>query len=45
MTKEEHIKLLREADERVLPRRKNEADEAYGRRMHEHLNGSPVSRA
>ena len=45
LSRDEHKKLLREADERVLPRRKDETDEAYGRRMYEHLNGAAPPRS
>ena len=43
LSREEHKALLRDADERVLPRRKGETDEAYGRRMYEPLNGRALS--
>lgn len=38
MNEEEHRKLLRDVDERVLPRRELETDEEYGKRMYDFLN-------
>lgn len=44
LSRDEHKELLRDADERVLPRRHGESDEAYGKRMHEYLSGAAVKR-
>lgn len=44
LSRDEHKKLLRDTDERVLPCRHGESDEEYGKRMHEYLNGAPVQR-
>lgn len=38
ISKDEHRKLLREVDERVLPRRDWETDDEYAKRMRDYLN-------
>ena len=45
LSKEDHKNLLREADERVLPRRPDESDETYGKRMYQYLNGGCIADA
>ena len=42
ISKEEHIKLLHEVDERVLPRREWETDEQYAKRMRHFLNSHDI---
>lgn len=37
MNQDEHRRLLKEADERVLPRHPSESDAEYGERMRKHL--------
>lgn len=39
---EDYKKFLRDVDERVLPRRKDESGEGYGKRMRQHMNGDPT---
>ena len=42
MTRDEHKKLLREVDERCLPQREWETDEAYAKRMYDYLNNHDI---
>lgn len=42
MTLDEHRNLLRDVDERALPRRQGESAADYGKRMREYLNPRPT---
>lgn len=42
MTREEHEKMLREVDQRVLRQREWETNEEYGKRMYDYLNNHDI---
>ena len=45
MNRDEHRKMLKEVDERVLPRREWETDEEYGHRMYAFLQNFDETKA